>query len=145
MKARDGFCFVGVRGNGLDEARELEDFADVAGGIEQFQATGVALERDEGADQRADPGAIDLLDAFKIDQNVARRSFGKAPQLGAERVVTDADRDTPSQIEDRNVPGLSRRDLQAHIRLPGIRDNTGRRVRIITPQVLEQASDREAV
>ena len=129
----------------MDEARELEDFADVAGGIKKLQATGIALERDEGADQRADPGAIDLLDAFKIDQNIARRSFGKATQLGAERVVTDADRDTPSQIEDRNVPGLSRRDLQAHVRLPGIRDNTGRRVRIITPQVLEQASDREAV
>jgi hypothetical protein len=40
------------------------------------------------------------------------------------------------QIEDRDVPGLSRRYLQAHVRLPGVRNFAGRRVRIITPQVL---------
>ena len=31
-EAGDGFGFVGVGGDGLDEAREFEDFADVAGG-----------------------------------------------------------------------------------------------------------------
>lgn len=127
-----GFCFVGVGGDGLDEASEFEDFANVAGGIEEFQAAGIAFERDEGADERADSGAVHLHHASKIDENIARRNFREASQFGTESIVAAANRDAALQIEDRDVPGLSRRYLQAHVLLPGVRDNARRRVRIIT-------------
>ena len=86
-EAGDGFGFVGVGGDGLDEAREFEDFADVAGGIEELQAAGVAFERDEGANQSADAGAIDLLNASEIDEDVAGGDFGEASQFGTKSVI----------------------------------------------------------
>ena len=127
-----GFGFVGVGGNGLDEASEFEDFADVAGGIEEFQAAGIAFEGDEGTDERADARAIHLHYTGEIDEDIARRNFREAPQFGAEGIVAAADRDAALQIEDGDIPGLSRRYLQAHVLLPGVRDFARRRVRIIT-------------
>ena len=143
-EAGDGFCFVGVGGDGLDEAGEFEDFADVAGGIQELEAAGVAFERDEGANKRADAGAIDLLNASKIDEDVAGGGFGEAAQFGTKCVIAVADCNTALQIEDGDVSGFARGNLQAHV--PSVtywRTTGGCRVRIITPQVLEQASDRE--
>jgi len=143
-EAGDGFGFVGVGGDGLDEAREFEDFADVARGIQELQAAGVAFERDEGANQRADARAIDLLNASEIDEDVAGGDFGEAAQFGTKCVIAVADRNAALQIEDGDVSGFSRGNLQAHV--PSVtywRTTGGCRVRIITPQVLEQASDRE--
>ena len=126
----------------MDQAGEFEDFADVAGGVEELEAAGIAFEGDEGADQGADAGAINLEDAGEIDEDIARGGFGEAAKFGAKRVVADADGDAALEIEDGYVAGLARGNLQAHFRLRGARKEDGRRVRIITPQLDEHASYR---
>src|SRR5277367_5538241 len=59
----DGLFFVRISGNGIDEARKLENFANVPAGIEKLEAAAVAFERDERSHQSADAGAIHLRDA----------------------------------------------------------------------------------
>jgi len=113
-----GFGFVGEGGDGLDEARELEDFADVAGGVKDFQAAALALKGDERAHEGADAGAVHLGDSGEIHQNVGRTSFGELAQLRSQRVVARADDDAALQIENGYVSGLPRRNLQAHDSLP---------------------------
>ena len=46
-EAGEGFVFVGEGGNGVDEAGELEDFADVAERIQELEAAALAFEGDE--------------------------------------------------------------------------------------------------
>jgi len=117
-----GFCFVGVGGDRLDQARELEDFFDVAGGIEDFQAAALALETDEGAHERADAGAVHLRDAGEIDDDFGWAGVGKFAQLYAERVIAGADDNATNQIENDYVTGFARRDLQAHDSLLAARE-----------------------
>src|SRR6202035_5408780 len=87
----DGFCFVGKGGDGMDQARELEDFFDVTGGIQDFQAATLAFESDEGADQSADAGAINLRDAGKINQDLGWSSLGELAQFHGQPIVARAD------------------------------------------------------
>jgi hypothetical protein len=117
-----GFCFVGEGRDGVNQAREFEDFFHVAGGIEDFQATALALEADEGAHECADAGTIDLRDAGEIDDNIGRAGIGKLAQLYTERIIAGADDDATYQIENSHVPGFSRRDLQAHDSLLAARE-----------------------
>src|ERR1700735_5541069 len=65
----DGLLLVGEGGNGLDQARELEDLADVAGGIQDFQAATLALKAHERAHQRAKGAAVTLRRARGISRN----------------------------------------------------------------------------
>jgi len=116
-EAGDGFGLIGEAGNGLDEARELEDFADVSHRIEELEAAALALEGDEGADKRADAGAVHLGDAGEVDEDVAGRGLGELAQFGAECVVAGADDDAALQINDGDVSGFPGRDLQPHVGL----------------------------
>lgn len=116
-KTGDGFFFVRVRGDGVDQAGELQDFADVSDRVEELQPAAVALEGDEGAHERADPGAVHLRDAGEIDDDVADRSLGEAAQLGAQRVVAGTDGEAALQIENRDDAGFARGNLKAHVRL----------------------------
>lgn len=79
-----GFCFVGEGGDGVDQARQFEDFFDVAGGIKDFQAAALAFETDEGAHERADAGAVDLRDASEINDDLGWAGFGNFAELDAE-------------------------------------------------------------
>ncbi len=117
-----GFCFVGEGGDGLDQARQFEDFFDVAGGIENFQAAALAFETDEGAHERADAGAVDLRDAGEIDDDIGWAGFSKFAQLDAEGIIAGADDDATVQIQNGYVTGFSRRDLQAHDSLLAARE-----------------------
>src|SRR5580704_17970891 len=90
----NGFCLVGEGGNGMDQARELEDLFDMAGGVQDFQAATLAFESDEGAHQGADAGAINLRDTCKIDQHIGWSRFGELAQLYSQRIVSGADNNT---------------------------------------------------
>ena len=106
-EAGDGFGLIGEAGNGLDEARELEDFADVSNGIEDLEAAALAFEGDERADQRADARAVHLGDAREVDEDIAGGGFGEPAQFGAESVVAGPDDDAPLQIDDDDVTGFA--------------------------------------
>ena len=88
-----GFSFVGEGGDGVDQTRQLQDFFDVAGGIENFQAATLAFETDEGAHESTDAGAVDLRNAGEIDDDLGWAAFGKFAQLDAQRVIAGADDD----------------------------------------------------
>src|ERR1700690_278133 len=137
-EAGDGFFFVRVRGNGIDEARKLEHFADVAGGIEELKAAAVGLQSAERSHQSADAGAVHLRAADGIAEDVAGRRLREPAQLRAKRVITCADGDAALQIKNGDVAGFARRNLQAHVLLlcrprqgqvapPGRNDSVGAR------------------
>src|ERR1700733_671986 len=109
-----GFFFVGEGGDGLDQAREFKDFADVAGGIQELEAAALALESYERADQSADAGAVHLCDAGEIDEDVRGASFCELPQFRAEFVVAGADNNAALQVDDSYISGFPQGNLQAH-------------------------------
>src|SRR5580704_8758429 len=110
----DGFLFVGEGREGLDEAREFEDFADVTGGIQNFQAAALAFKAHERAHQRADAGAVHLRDAGEIYEDVRRTCFGELAQFGAELVIAGAYDYAALQIENSDTTRFPRDNLQAH-------------------------------
>jgi hypothetical protein len=98
-----GFCFVGEGGDGIDQARQFENLFDVAGWIEDFEATALAFETHKGAHERANAGAVDLRDASEIDDDLRCATFGQFAQFDAERIIAGADYDATVQIENRNI------------------------------------------
>src|SRR5580698_7385395 len=118
-KRRDSLAFIGKRRNRLYQPRKLEHFTHMSGRIQQFQTAALPLQRHKGTHQRADPRAIHLRDGHQIYNHFRRSCFGKLAQFSTQRIVARPDNDSPHQIHDHDVIGFSRRNLQAHVPLPG--------------------------
>ena len=72
LEAGEGGGLVVEVGNDIEEAEHLEDHFYVAAGAEKFEMAVAIAERDEGADDGADAGAVELGDAFEIEKDVLR-------------------------------------------------------------------------
>lgn len=98
----------------MQEASEVEDFADVSGGLQELEAAAGALERDERANDGADAGAIHLRHANEVDEELAGALVEEHAKLVAEEVGAATDGHAPLQIENGNVTQLASGDLQTH-------------------------------
>ena len=98
----------------MEQTGELEDFADVSGGVHELEAAAGALKRDERTDERAEAGAIHLRHANEIDEEFAGAAVELFAKLVAQEIVAATDGDAPLQIENGDVAHLTGGDLQAH-------------------------------
>jgi len=115
-ETRECLCLIGVSGEAFDEGRHFQDLTNQSDGIKDFQVAAVASQRYEQLHERANSRTIHLRDLREIDEDIARRALSEFAQLSREQVVALTDHDAASHIEDRNVPRLSYRNPQAHVR-----------------------------
>jgi hypothetical protein len=101
-------------GDDVEEAEHFEDEFYVAAGAEEFEIALAIAERDEGADDGADAGAVELSDAFEIEEDVLGAVVDELSNIGAERIVGGTDGGAALQVEDVNVAGTPNCDLEAH-------------------------------
>src|SRR5579863_8458041 len=86
------------------EARHAQQLADALRGIDQHQLALEAAEAPEVADQLADAGGIDVVDAAEVDDHVSLIVGQGAVQGLREELRALAELDHPLDVEQRDAP-----------------------------------------
>lgn len=118
-EAGDGGGFVVQGGDGLCEAREFENFSDVAARMKELHGAAKVLKGDVGADQSAEAGTVQLRDAGEVDEDFFGFLMNEILEAIVQRVVVAPDGDTAIEIQNGDVAGAAGRNFQTHRISPG--------------------------
>ena len=118
-EAGDGGGFVVQGGNGFCEAREFEDFTDVAARMKELHGAAKILKGDVGADQSAEAGTVQLRDAGEVDENFLGFLMNEILEAIVQGIVVTADGDAAIEIQNSDVAGTAGRNFQTHGISPG--------------------------
>lgn len=113
-EAAEGRGFVGLDVEDREEAGDLDDVADAAGEVEEFQFAFCAFDGAMGDDEFADARAIDVIDIFEVKDDFCMtlldELLDRAPQDGAAL----AERDPAAKVHYRDISDLTACAAQNH-------------------------------
>src|SRR5579871_4676445 len=96
------------------ELGDVEDVFDLLGEIEQLEFAAGVADGGEGADQFADPGAVDVIHLGEVQDDLLLAFAEQIPDGGAEIVNLIAEDDTSAQVQDGDVRHFAGIDGERH-------------------------------
>jgi len=113
LDAREGGGFVFDEVQDAVEANHLQQHEDALIGREKCALSAGAVERREGADEGADPGAIQVGNSREVDGDTRRSGIHELLNLIAEAFLGFAQFQRTIEIENRRGSGTADSDVQA--------------------------------
>ena len=112
------FRLVAVRSQGIRHVRYLEHFAHQSHWIENFQAAAAARHSDVRlAPKRQSPSYPDVSTSARLTRTSQGALSASLRSSALNESPSAPHREAPAQIENRDAPGFSRGNLQAHLAL----------------------------
>src|ERR1700716_2061641 len=112
---RDRGCLVVLDVKDSVEFRDLQQIMHFLGQVQQFKLAAAVFDRCEGADQLADPRAVDIADVAKVQQNFVRTLRQHITNGVANRYAAFAESDATAKIQNGDAVDLASFYFHAHV------------------------------
>ncbi len=102
-------AFVGIDVKHRVEFRDLQKIPDFLRQLQQLQIAALILYRRKAADQLANPGAVDVVDVRKVQQDLLSLVFEKPANRLAQQRAAVTKSNASAQIHNGNWPSVAMR------------------------------------